>query len=119
MSTYDFDTAYSALTGEQHLGEYIPTVEHSEISDVLIDGVGLIDGPGPISEWTALTGYTQQHGYRGAVMHPSETMSDEAVREAVREAGGDLFSIVEVRDEDGIYPDGDPIGWAIVYKAAA
>lgn len=121
MSTYDFDTAYSAVTGEQHLGESIPTVEidNDAVHGVLLDGAPrttAIEYPG---KWYALTGYSQQHGYRGAVMHPSETMSDEAVREAVREAGGDLFALVEVRDEDGSYPDGDAIGWAIVYKAAA
>lgn len=108
MSAFEFDTAYSAVTGEQHLGENIPDVQLDPTADVYVS-----------SGWMALTGYTQQHGYRGAVMHPSETMSDEAVREAVREAGGDLFAIVEVRDEDGSFPDGDAIGWAVVYKAAA
>lgn len=108
MSAYEFDTAYSAVTGEQHLGENIPDVQIDPTADVYVGG-----------DWRALTGHTQQQSYRGAVMHTSETMSDEAVREAVREAGGDLFALVEVRDEDGSYPDGDAIGWAIVYQAAA
>ncbi|MBT2484785.1 MULTISPECIES: hypothetical protein [unclassified Microbacterium] len=118
MSTFEFDSTYSALTGENVGGVYIPTVEHSDTADILIDGVGLVDGPGPLGEWSALTGYTGQHGYRGAVMHPSETADDDTIREWVRDAGGDVFAIVEVREDDGSFPDGDPIGWAIIYCVA-
>ncbi|WNN95112.1 hypothetical protein SEA_MAGRITTE_161 [Microbacterium phage Magritte] len=110
MSAFEFDTAYSAITGAQHLGENIPDVHLDPHTDVYVSGLGT---------WTALTGYTQQQSYRGAVMHPSETADDDVIREWVREAGGDLFALVEVRDEDGSYPDGDAIGWAIVYRVAA
>lgn len=132
MSTFDFDATYSALTGEHVGGLYIPTVEHSDVSDVLIDGVGLADGPGPLSEWRALTGHTGQYGYRGAVMHASETADDDTIREWVREAGGDVFAIVEVGahdDADPAFPaepdyceaNGcahEPAGWAIIYRDA-
>lgn len=132
MSTFEFDSTYSALTGEHVGGLYVPTVEHSDTADILIDGIGLVDGPGPVTEWRALTGYTGQHGYRGAVMHPSETMSDDAIREAVREAGGDVFAIVEVGahdDAEPVFPDEpdycetygcahEPAGWAVIYRPA-
>lgn len=143
MQIIVFDTAYSATTGEHVGGLYIPTVEHSDTSDVLIDGVGLADGPGPLGDWHALTGHTAQHGYRGAVMHPSESPTDEQIREWVREAGGDVFAVVAVMNcehehdtdpcndpncddscADSLYcreygcPD-EPVGWAIIYRNAA
>lgn len=125
MSEYEFDTAYSAVTGEHVGGLYVPTVEQDSdaVHGVLIDGAPrttAIQHPGV---WYALTGYTRQHGYRGAVMHPSETMGDAAIREAVIEAGGDVFAIVEVGD--GAPCDGEDcycgpaVGWAVVYRAVA
>lgn len=63
-------------------------VEHDDEDDVLIDGGS--------SEWTALTGLTRQDSYRGAVLHPSETMSPGIV-EAMREMGeGHVWTIVPV-----------------------
>lgn len=125
MDTIEFDAAYSAVTGD-YVGGYVPTVEHSDTADILIDGVPLADSP----DWHALTGYTRQHGYRGAVMHPSETMADDDIRAAVREAGGDVFAIVEVSahdDDDPVFPDEpdyceeygcahEPAGWAVIYR---
>ena len=120
MSSFEFDSTYSARTGEHVCGLYIPTVEDdgafdAEGYDVLIDGM-----PDNLSTgWRAVIGKTQQHGYRGCIMHPSETATDEQIREWVRDAGGDVFAIVEVRDDDGSLPDGDPIGWAVIYRSAA
>lgn len=133
MTVLDFDSTYSALTGE-HVGSvYVPTVEHDDVHDVLIDGVARRDCPVFYDGWRALTGYTRQYGYRGAVMHPSETMSDDAIRQAVKDAGGDVFAIVAVSahdDADPVFPDEpdycetsgcahEPAGWAIVYRDAA
>lgn len=130
MSTFEFDCTYSAVTGEHVGGIYVPTVEHSDAHDILIDGGptrARSNGDMDVnSGWDALTGYTQQHGYRGAVMHPSETMGDDAIREAVREAGGDVFAIVEVSpdglsyecDSETCDADHSPIGWAVIYRAA-
>lgn len=129
MSTFEFDTTYSAITGQHVGGLYIPTVEHDDMCDVLIDGYQP-DHAAPT--WHALTGHTGQYGYRGAVMHPSETADDETVREWVREAGGDTFAIVEVSghsDDEPVFPDEpdycteygcahEPAGWAIIYRAA-
>lgn len=129
MTILEFDSTYSAITGEHVGGHYIPTVESGQIADVLIDGVGLIDGPGPATEWRALTGYTRQQGYQGAVMHSSETMNDNAIREAVRDAGGDVFAIVAVEscqhadepDSTCAYAgcDCELAGWAVIYRKAA
>jgi len=44
------------------VGVYAPEVWNSETNDIEIMGNG----------WEALTGYTGQHGYHGAVMHASE-----------------------------------------------
>ena len=100
MSNFEFDTAYSAITGECIAGEYVPTVEHDETADIL----------------------------RGAVLHPSETADDDTIREWVRDAGGDMFAIVAVEapctDEAPCFPDEPthcaeqgcdafPAGWAI------
>ena len=136
MSTLEFDSTYSALTGEHVDTLYVPTVENDAEYDILIDGRvtrGRYSGSEPRPEWDALTGYTGQYGYRGAVMHASETMSDDAIREAVREAGGDVFAIVEVSGHDDAEPvfadepdycqthgcAHEPAGWAVIYRPAA
>lgn len=139
MSSFEFHATYSAITGE-YVGGYVPYVEadsayDADYIDVLFDGT-----PANLSEWSAITGKTRQHGYRGAIMHPSETADDETVREWVRDAGGDKFAIVEVSgcEHDGA-PHGEectcddcddaiycqeygcptpPMGWAIIYQPA-
>lgn len=72
--------------------------------------------------WHTLAGHTGQYGYRGAVMHPSEQWGHWAI-DALSEAADTcdpetlaVFAVVEVRDEDGSYPDGDAIGWAVAYR---
>lgn len=93
---------------------YAPDVSLEFGSDVSIDGA---------SEWDALTGMTGQFSYTGAVMHPSETFGRgmaERIAEMcddAREDGKTLaWACVEVRDDDGDFPEGDPIGWAVVYR---
>ena len=129
MSTYDFDATYSAITGESGGNWYIPNVLHDNVHDILIDEIP----PARVHDWHALTGYTLQYGYGGAVMHASETMSDDLIRDAVRDAGGDVFAIVEVSahdDDDPVFPDEpdfcvtngcahQPAGWAVIYRKAA
>jgi hypothetical protein len=68
--------------------------------------------------WSVLTGHTGQHGYRGAVMHPSELWGAWAIDDLTERAqdGPVAFAIVEVRDTDGSFPEGDPIGWAVAYR---
>lgn len=94
---------------------YAPDVTNSELNDIEI---ATTDSDLP--KWQALTGNSGQHGYTGAVMHPSEQWSQCHIDDLLDAADQPdsvilYFAIVEVRDEDGDFPDGDPIGWAVVY----
>lgn len=62
--------------------------------------------------WEALHGYTGQYSYNGAVMHPSEYIGGGIERDILAAPG--VYVVVEVREEDGQYPDGDPIGWVVL-----
>lgn len=93
-------------------GQYAPDVTNDPDGDVEV-------GRG----WQCLTGMTGQYGYSGAVMHPSEYIGEgiaRRMREMAWQAEQDghalAFAVVEVRDDDGSFPDGDPIGWAIAYR---
>lgn len=130
MANFEFDAVYSARTGD-YVGGYVPHVETDSGYDV--DGCDvLIDGlPDNLSEWRQIVGKTGQSGYRGAIMHASETADDDAVLQWVRDAGADVFAIVEVSGHDEEAPvfeeDPDyctefgcahePAGWAIIYRA--
>ena len=103
----EFDSPFSvAQAGGQvvvddHLPDvHEPDVTWSEDEDVIVS-----------DDWEPLTGYTGQYGYAGAIMHPSETLSGGLVRDILATPG--TYCVVEVRDEDGSLPDGDPIGWAV------
>lgn len=118
MRTFDpeFDYVYTLTTAGEIVTTDLsaPDVQHSPGGDVLIES-------GMPTQWRALTGYTGQYGYSGAVMHPSEQWGEWAIN-ALRERadGADIsFSVVEVRDADGSFPDGDPIGWAVTYLEIA
>ena len=110
-----------SLTGyviEQVAGnvwDWAPEVQHGEKHDVLVNGM-----PRGVYPWNVLTGNSGQDRYTGAVMHPSELWSrchvDDLVRLADHPGHALLFTVVEVRDDDGSLPDGDPIGWAVAYK---
>lgn len=130
MSNFEFHAVYSAHTGE-HVGGYVPHVEADsgidvDGCDVLIDGV-----PDNLSEWDQIVGKTGQYGYRGAIMHASETADDETVLQWVRDAGADVFALVPVAVSHDLTDDGDDdechafgcdhgdAGWAIIYRAAA
>ncbi|QIQ63668.1 hypothetical protein SEA_NIKE_88 [Microbacterium phage Nike] len=94
-----------------HAWDWAPDVWNaSSEDDVYVQGSG----------WEVLTGHTGQYGYNGAVQHTSEQWSqchvDDLVRLADHPGHALLFTIVEVREEDGSLPDGDPIGWAVAYK---
>lgn len=95
--------------------DWAPEVSHNEEHDVEINGM-----PRGVYSWDVLTGNSGQDRYTGAVMHPSELWSqchvDDLVRLADHPGHALLFTCVEVRDEDGSIPDGDPIGWAVAYK---
>ncbi|UJD20822.1 hypothetical protein SEA_ALUMINUMJESUS_87 [Microbacterium phage AluminumJesus] len=84
-------------------------------------------------KWEVLTGHTGQHGYNGAVQHPSELWSqchvDDLVRLADHPGHALLFTCVVVNDNDHddeacgcngeeceVYEDDRTVGWAVAYK---
>ena len=132
MNDFEFDTTYCAFTGERIDGLYVPTVEHDDKHDILIDG-GLVKSQAGLevnSGWGAIVGKTNQYGYHGAVLHASETASDELIMQWVREMDGSTFAIVEVSahdDDEPVFEDEpdyclthgcahEPAGWAIIYR---
>lgn len=91
---------------------WVPEVSHSPTNDVDIhDGLDHL--------WQAMTGLTGQHGYNGAVLHPSEVMAPGVARAMLDIVRGEeapiAFVLTEVRDEDLSHPE-DPIGWTILYR---
>lgn len=82
----------------------VPGVYAPDVADV--DGITTTE-----AAWSPLTGYTRQHGYRGAVLHPSEQLAGDLARDVLSSPG--IYAVVEVRDENDEYP-ADPIGWAIL-----
>lgn len=130
----EFDHVYTmtvnGLIGQGY-GEYVPRVEHDDIHDILLDGQPLGSG-----DWLALTGYTGQYTYTGAVMHPSEQWGEWA-RTALSdladtpEPSAVLFAIVAVEapcsPDEPCFPDdptycertgcsAEPAGWAVLYR---
>lgn len=68
---------------------YAPEVYHSETNDIEIQGDG----------WQALTGYTGQYGYDGAVMHPSEYIGGTLADDILATAGTYVVVAVECYPE--------------------
>lgn len=139
----EFDTAYQIdRDGNIYSPDgwhYVPAVEHDDRHDILIDGIptrAKAEGDDH-SEWDALTGYTGQYGYRGAVMHAAERWGSWA-RKALADLADDdtipgiEFAVVEVsghNDSDPVFPDEpgyceefgcahEPAGWAVIYRPA-
>lgn len=123
MITLNFDTVYHVEGGSNPHGGYVPMAEHDDDYDVTLDGQA-------DTEWHFITGKTLQQSYRGAVMHPSEVVDDDTVREWVREVDGEVFAIVVVETPqcDTFVNHGscdctnncpaEPAGWAVIYKPA-
>lgn len=82
---------------------YAPDVFHDDETDVVVCS----------TKWEALTGYTGQYGYSGAVMHPSEHMSNRMVRDMLEDPGIYAVTVVEClpTDED---EDPEPAGWCVL-----
>lgn len=103
-----FKVEHHDADGQTYVTDHVPGVYAPEVVNVPHPGdVHVYD-----DKWTALTGHTGQYGYNGAVMHPSETLSGGLARRILSEPG--TYVVTEVRDDDGQYPDGDPIGWAVL-----
>lgn len=81
---------------------HAPAVMNDPDGDVEVDD----------DRWMPLTGHTGQYGYSGAVMHPSEILAGGLAADILGSPG--VYVVTEVRDEHNDYPDGDPIGWAVL-----
>lgn len=92
-----------------------PTVSGIYAPDVVnLPYPGDIEIQSPLP-WKAETGRTGQYGYSGAVMHPSEYIGAGLASYILATPG--YWVAVEVRDDDGTYPEGDPVGWALLHLA--
>ena len=83
---------------------WVPEVLNSATDDIYIEGEG----------WEALKGFSGQHAYNGAVLHPSEYMGGGLARHMLENPG--VYAITEVREEDGTLPDSALIGWVVLRK---
>lgn len=63
--------------------------------------------------WELVTGYSNQHGYSGPVMHTSEYIGASMVRAIL--ATPAVYAVASVDDAD----DGYPVGWVLMRKVVA
>lgn len=91
---------------------YAPEVFHDDDADIVIHGDG----------WKAITGFTGQYGYSGAVMHPSERIGRWlAEYMAGLAADGPVTFVVvavECLPDEGDDDLPEPAGWAILHRPA-
>lgn len=80
---------------------YAPEVYHDPDGDIEIIS----------DEWEALTGFTGQYSYNGAVMHASEYLGGGLARHVLDNPGTYVVVAVEVLDDHD-----HPAGWAILRK---
>jgi hypothetical protein len=111
----DFDHPFTvldtgALVDTVDPRPHVPHVTHCEHGhDVELDGQC-----GPVSrEWSALTGYTGQWSYNGAVMHTREYLGGRLAEDILAEPGVYVVTTCEVwgTDED---PEPEPAGWVVL-----
>lgn len=67
------------------------------------------------SGWTLMQGHTGQHGYRGAVMHPSEFVGGSLAEYILERPGYYVTTIVECEEIHGEREE-PPAGWAIAFQ---
>jgi len=114
INALEFDTVFRLYpdgTIEELRNVWAPSVFHDDDTD--------IDMCGAESEWRALTGFTGQDRYHGAVMHASEFIG-QGIADYMMEMAQDepvTFTTVVVEcwpEDDDDEPD--PAGWAILYR---
>jgi hypothetical protein len=64
--------------------------------------------------WELVTGYSNQHGYSGPVMHTSEYIGGGMARAVLATPG--VYAVATVDDANN---DGYPIGWVLMRKVGA
>lgn len=97
-------------------GIYAPDVWHDPRGDIEIHS----------DQWDALTGYTGQHAYSGAVMHASEYLGGSLAHDILTTPGVYVVVVVNVWPEDAEDEDFDPevelpepAGWAVLRMRGA
>lgn len=105
-NSIEFDTAFIVLPNGEYVetSEYVPTVYNDGTHDVIIES----------SVWEALTGYSGQYSYSGAVMHPSEYFGGGLLKDVSEDIGG-VYALTGVYDLDD-EGDLDIIGWTVLRK---
>lgn len=111
IDAYEFGTVFTLsvtpegfVLAERH-DVSVPEVYHDEDEDVIVWS----------SDWEALKGFTGQHGYRGAVNHPSEFIGSGIAEELARLSEDEPQSFAVVPVEVDSPEDEDPAGWAILH----
>lgn len=118
IQALDLDSPFTVTVFDENVwrltfpdGVYAPSVFHDEETDVRIDDV---------AGWEALTGFTGQQGYNGAVNHASEFVGREIARELVRlaEDGPQTYvmCVVYVFVDGEMSDTADAAGWAILRR---
>lgn len=103
-NSIEFDTAFVVLPNGEYVetGEYVPSVYSDAYDDVYVES----------SQWVALTGYTGQFGYNGAVFHPSEYFGGRLLKDVSEDIGG-VYALAVVYDLDELE---DIVGWCVLRK---
>ncbi len=104
----DFDHVFRVLpdgSTQDVPNVYAPDVTHCDAHDIEISSG---------EDWSALTGYTGQHGYRGAVLHPSEYFGGGLYRDVMSTPGVYVLTVVRDEDADRDAGDDDAVGWTVL-----
>lgn len=126
LNAIEFDSPFTVFPGGNiinPIGVYAPSVEHSETTDIEIDGCAPND-----SNWEPFSvRYTGQYGYTGAVMHASEQLSGALAADILATPGTYVICAVEApcTEDEPCFPDEPnhciehgcdafPAGWTVL-----
>lgn len=115
----DFDVPFQVhadgtITDVEGVHIYAPTVYHVDDQQPPHD---IEVHPGARGDrWEALTGFTGQYSYNGAVLHASEFIGGGLERHLLEHPGVYVSTAVEVLSigDGGVEEDPEPAGWAIL-----
>lgn len=102
----DFDRVFTVH--EDGTRSYPDDVQAPGYVDDVVQGDGW-------STWS--DGYTRQHGYRGPVMHPSESLGGGMARDMLADPGTYVLTVAYWTPEDDAEDDGpDADGWVVLRR---
>lgn len=102
-----FDTGVCEVNGNRNV-YYRKDLHAPEVSDEMSIEMLASDG------WTPVNGWSNQQGYSGPIMHPSETLSGFMAQHVLETPGLYMAAMVEEWKEDREEPD--LVGWVLLYK---